>query len=933
MNPRTIDASGPCVSEVELLARYWGKAEPSLGGHHTVLSHSLDVAATAFVLVEHHPVLRQRFASASALTPAAAASTIAALCAMHDLGKVDTRFQRKAPAVADRLRPRSVGLPGKPYDHGVEGFRLADDPGELRALLETALGPEAATLLRAVCGHHGSLPTCDEPAPRTSVLLTLRQEDHAARLALVRVATDLFRNLGASLPWPGEVNPVLVQLLAGLCSVADWVGSDVEFFPYSADVVEPSTYWSTAVEQALRACAAAGLLRAAPRDVSFGELFPGYEPRDVQLITESLSLVEPALVIVEAAMGTGKTEAALGLSSRMLSHGLADGVTVALPTMATSNAMFARVEAVTDRLFSGSDVQLALAHSKASREPRFNRLKQRSLRAYDADAPEASVMCARWLLSRKRILLAQVGVGTIDQALQAALVVRHQFVRLFALARNVVVIDEVHAYDAYMEVLLEHLLRWLGAMQVPVILLSATLPSERRQALAHAWQGKDGDEANLEDQAEASSRPYPLVTVARRSGVTEAHAMANAAHAAAPMTRAFALKMDRRPTDDSDMTGIIDRLIEAARGGARVVWIRSTVRLAQAAFRKLLARGEGVECVLFHARFRGCDRRAVETGVLSRFGKSAAPGGRVLIATQVVEQSLDLDFDELHTDLAPIDLVFQRAGRLHRHERTRPSGFEEPRLVVHAPLEAEVAELRFGPARFVYDVATLWLANRVLSERDSLRLPDDIRPLVERSYHPAARRNELALGGADLVSAELKRNDQLIGKRVKARQCCIPPTSADADGGATLADDDDAVQAFTRDGLSATLLPLWWDGEDARALDAEMNDAPWDLDSASPHAWRLASTLADQTLNIPSRAEVKGVLATGEAATWERWAERFARFANDSGLGRRVVPVPFKRTGELHKGWLRLGESRRRVLYSKRLGLSMPSERDETEER
>ena len=333
---------------------------------------------------------------------------------------------------------------------------------------------------------------------------------------------------------------------------------------------------------------------------------------------------------------------------------------MALPTMATSNAMFARVEAVAPRLFPAPDVQLALAHGRASRQPRFQLLVQRGLRARDLDTPEASVMCARWLLNKKRILLAQVGVGTIDQTLQAALVVRHQFVRMFGLSRNVVIIDEVHAYDAYMEVLLEHLLGWLGALRVPVVLLSATLPSERRAALARAWRGADtpadGDDevehVPADDLETAKTRPYPLVSVTTRGGTT------THSNDATPTARTVLLERVLRPKDDAaHVDATAARLLAAARAGARVVWIRNTVGEAQDAFRAVACRAGDVEHRIFHARFRGCDRSRIELEVLDRFGKSAPPGGRVLVATQVVEQSLDLDFDEMHTDLAPIDLL------------------------------------------------------------------------------------------------------------------------------------------------------------------------------------------------------------------------------------------------------------------------------------
>lgn len=927
-----------------LLASYWGKADPDASGapdHHTVLAHSLDVAACAFVLQEKHPLLRRAFAAGAEPHLERTSITIAAFCALHDLGKLDTRFQRKAPSVANALRPRTVGSAPRRYDHGTEGFRQIEADDDASELANRWLGPSALLILRAVCGHHGALPSRDECDPSWTTLPTdVRREDVRARDAFLELVVTFFDSRGALLPWTAQIDGAFIQRLAGLCAVSDWLGSNVTFFPYVAGPLHDlDAYWARACERALRACEESGLLRATPAAVGFRELFPGYAPRDVQILTERLRLDGPALIVVEAEMGKGKTEAALSLAARLLALGQGDGLTVALPTMATSNAMFGRVAELVPRLFPAQDVELALAHGRASRHPGFRQLIERGLRAADAESPEASVACARWLLNKKRVLLAQVGVGTIDQALQAALVVRHQFVRMFGLSRNVVIIDEVHAYDAYMEVLLEHLLSWLGALRVPVVLLSATLPSERRAALARAWLGTGGNDESAsasamagDDLSTAIEHPYPLVSVTAPGG------SATCALDAPPPSRSVGLEYSSHAADDlAATTDVAARLVKAARAGARVVWIRNTVREAQQAFRVVAGLAGDVEHILFHARYRGVDRSGIEQRVLERFGKTAPSGGRVLIATQVVEQSLDLDFDELHTDLAPIDLLFQRAGRLHRHERARLAGFEAPHLVVHGPSGSNLAELRFGPSRFVYDAGTLWLAARALRTRTALDLPGDIRPLVEESYHPASRAALLPLGGAKLVAAERKRAEELEAKRTKARQCCIAPTTADPDGEGALDDDDDTVQAFTRDGMSATLLPLWWSAAGARSLDASDEAPCWTFDAARSDAWRLASELFDQTLSLSARGSVDAIVHAADAPGWEAIRARFARFAQDSGLGRRVVPVPMRRDGlsaeRRFKGWIRVGGKRRRVLYTASLGLLMTTEKDEEQAR
>lgn len=908
-------ATGP--EAANLLSHYWAKADTTVAvhpGHHTIVGHSLDVAACAFVLLEGNPVLRRRLAMRLGLDEATLALTIAAIVVVHDIGKIDTRFQLKASALAEHLRPGSPSVQWGPYDHGVEGFRQIED--EAPELLDL-LGVQGHALLRAVCGHHGALPTNDEPDPsRVRLPRKFRAEDRLARHLFFERLTGFFIGLGASLPWQAPVDGPLLQQLAGLCAVADWLGSGTDYFPYSTGPVDEGTYWPLALERAHKACTDSGLIRAAATHVTFQSLFPGFSPRDVQELTERLTPSESSLIIVEAAMGQGKTEAALALAGRALGAGLGDGLTIGLPTMATSNAMFARVESFVPRLYPGANVQLALAHGRAGRQSRFQRLIQHRLTARDVDAPEASVSCARWLLGRKRILLAQVGVGTIDQALQAALVVRHQFVRMFSLSRNVLILDEIHAYDAYMEVLLEHLLRWLGALNVTVVLLSATLPSERRRALIDAWQQAETP-SSTEPFAQARAANYPLVTVATAHG-TEVHCFTNGPETTA---RVRIERVVAPGNDDGHLQLVAERLVDAARKGARVVWIRNTVREAQRAFRAVLEASQEVEASLFHARFRGIDRSRIEQSVLDRFGKGCAAGGRVLVATQVVEQSLDLDFDELHSDLAPIDLLLQRVGRLHRHKRTRPDGFKEPRLVVHSPPDDDVAALRFGPSKYVYDAATLWLAHRALQANASWSLPEDIRGLVEDSYHPESRARLLGLGGEALIGFEATRALELEARRTRARHACIPPSQMDVDGGAVLDDDEQTAQAFTRDGVSATLLPVLWNGHSAGPIDEGAE--PWDLDSDRPDAWKVVGSLLDQTLSIPAQGTiVEGVLTTSQP-DWDAWRKHFTRFSQDAGLGGRVVPLPFQLEDGALMGWLQMHGKRRRVVYSMTLGLQM----------
>jgi CRISPR-associated endonuclease/helicase Cas3 len=713
----------------------------------------------------------------------------------------------------------------------------------------------------------------------------------------------------------------LVELLAGFCSVCDWVGSQTDFFPYETTPLGLDAWYAKALPRAEAAMAAAGFLTARPSGRSFSEIFPGLAPRDVQAVTEGLALPEgPSIVVVEARMGSGKTEAALSLAERWLSRGDATGLFVALPTMATSNGMFGRLVRCAGMMFEG-DLNVRLAHSRSRSDETFRRLIERPLKlAGGRDAPderEASLVCARWFLGRKRALLGQLGVGTVDQAMQAVITVRHHFVRAFGLATSVVIVDEVHAYDVYMEVILERLVEWLGALRTPVVLLSATLPAGRRRELVGAYRrGAGWPDAGPPEGAPAAV-PYPLVTVGGPGGVASFTTDAPA--------RPAVVSVEHCATDHP-CRDVLPRLIEAARAGAMVAYVRNTVTDAQAAFDA--AAGSGVGVRLFHARMRARDRAAVERDVLERFGPGGERRGALLIATQVVEQSLDLDFDLLATDLAPIDLVLQRAGRLHRHPRGRPPGFSSPALVLVTPTAGDLDALRFGGSEHVYDPATLWLAADSLAARGALCLPDDIRPLVEASYDPTSRSARLSSApNADaLLAAEARLVEGRARRELAARRCCIPPASFDAGALAVRDDDEEEVRALTRDGDSVTLLLVRW--EDGEGYPLEAGGEPWALDAGAKGAWEVARGLFDETISVPAypweRIE-RGARARGPAREWEDWSRRFEAFAADVRLGQAVV-VPVRERDGVFRGRVETNRQQKAIAYTTARGLWFPKE-------
>lgn len=723
------------------LLLFWGKARPAQDAAarwHPCLYHELDVAAVGQQLLDLHPERLREMADRCGWSHEDLYRLVSFLLSLHDIGKFFRQFQAQCPdfwpsEVLGEWRqiPSCPRHPDMGHFYLLDRFERGDEPpmaGWNEEAVEAMLAP--------FTGHHGQPPR-REGIPRYRI--------GEACLSAVAGHVDLCRRLFA----PDAVPPPDVGALrrwswwlAGLAVLSDWIGSNQRWFPYHEPNLAPEDYWSgIAVPRAREAIRRAGI---EPARVSTHAGFRaitglGVEPSPLQRLAEDVELPDgPILVLVEDVTGSGKTEAALVLAHRLARAGRARGFYFALPTMATANAMYDRLSAVLRRLFEeGSRPSLALAHSAARFHPGFraailgeDRAGEATSSAVPVDPEEAealgdlsSASCSAWIAdSSRKAFLADVGAGTVDQALLAALPVRYQALRLFGLGERVLIVDEAHAYDSYMGMELEGLLRFQSALGGHAIVLSATLPEERRHDLLAVWTGK------RPQRRTGSTSPYPLVTVASAGGDPRE------------------IPVGARPDTVRELTvehlrtreEVLARIREAAGQGAAVAWIRNTVDDALDAFDALRATGENV--ALFHARFVLGHRLGIERRVVGRFGKGGCPEERrgILVATQVIEQSLDLDFDLVISDLAPVDLLLQRAGRLWRHRRERP--VEGPVLAVYGPDPVDepgqdwYAAL-FPRAAHVYrNHALLWSTARLLFSRPKWRVPEDVRTLVEGVY-------------------------------------------------------------------------------------------------------------------------------------------------------------------------------------------------------
>jgi CRISPR-associated endonuclease/helicase Cas3 len=712
---------------MNLIMRYHGKAVTQDDGGsitHPLAYHSLDVMVVVLGLLESSLALRKislRAFQMEADDFPRLGAWLAFFVALHDIGKFHTLFQwMLRMALGEKVPPKGL-LCGLAYFHGPESFRaflceytdwlgVAEDDDQ-RYL--TAWAP----WMQAVAGHHGELPEGGDGVGRYGPE-AMMAEDRAARMTWVRTLESLLlKPAGLSLSdLPPQCGGAARTFLAGLCSVSDWIGSNTDVFPFVSSVRSLGDYLDQRRQRLSESKALENFGLVAAANVFGGvESLLGEDesPRGVQTTIRGLP-IRQGLTVIEAPTGSGKTEAALAHAWRLIDADLADSVVFALPTQATANGMLSRAEKFAATAFGSANV--VLAHGKRNWSAEFQRLLD-AAQATAQGREEAGVQCAAWLgQSRKRIFLGQIGVCTIDQALLAVLPVRHKFVRSFGIQRSVLIVDEVHAYDSYMHGLLGELLRQQREVGGSAILLSATLPSALRHDLLAAWGASRRE----------SSAPYPVAW--HVAGGDVASFEVDAEH----RPKARVVQVERLLSSGAVVGGdLAARIMDAAKAGAKVGVVLNRVDDAQQLARQLRKLG-GVPVDIFHSRYCYCDRMEKEQVVVSDYGRTRPCGGRILVATQVVEQSLDLDFDWLVTQICPVDLLFQRLGRLHRHERAgeRPAGFEVPRCTV-VSVEGE----DYGSHALIYgNTRVLWRTDRLLSDASEIVFPEAYRDWIEKVY-------------------------------------------------------------------------------------------------------------------------------------------------------------------------------------------------------
>ncbi len=719
-------------------ASLWAKLERDLGqqitGWHSLVDHSADVAAVVGALLAQ-PTINKRLAAAADRTKLdpVTCTRLEALSFLHDIGKANRGFRR-------RIDPKAsiVG-------HIDQLAWVFNDP--LSERLCAVLGIErmdgwfasedAQEIWDTVFAHHGR-PWSKDPA--NAVLYwspDATGSDPIAELAPMREALDRWFAPAFAPGPPLPESPAFHHAFAGLLMLADWLGSDTGFFPFAhGQAVDRMAHAQPAADRALRQVGLAVEERRKAvrrRRLSFAAAFGGVSPRPIQ---RDAILPTAHCVVLEAETGSGKTEAALWRFRHLFAAGAVDGLYFALPTRAAATQMFARLKRFRDAMFAPDDspaVVLAVPGQVGADDAKGYMLPGFAFEW--SDRADEAARRARWAAEHpKRFLAAQLAVGTVDQALLGAISTRHAHLRGTALLRHLLVVDEVHASDRYMETLLSNLLR--GHLQAGghALLLSATLGAGMQARLLGT---------PCPSLAAAEAVPYPALSWAEADRI---HVRQVAPTGTTKTVRIEAVSV----IGNAEAVGAA--ALAAAERGAKVLVIRNTVRDAIATAQALEALAGTAHPALFrvagvptlhHGRFAPSDRRLLDAAVEANFGKTSISTARVVIGTQTLEVSLDLDADFLITDLCPVDVLLQRIGRLHRHGgRARPEGFADPRVLLLTPADRDLLPLlrggrgRHGLGRVYEDARIIEATWRLIENEPIWHIPQMNRHLVEQATHP-----------------------------------------------------------------------------------------------------------------------------------------------------------------------------------------------------
>lgn len=918
----TLTAINSFVDGLSPAARsLWAKSGDETG-HLSLAQHLIDSACAAALVYDKwvSNSLKENLAQNLKLSVEEVRLFYIWLAGLHDLGKATLTFQGQLDLkpefrhllsnVADAGLPIAMSeleTARKSMPHSISSGLI------LRNWLEQEGYPRRLTnwVSSTVDAHHG-VASGEERNAIGNVLSGYPNEWRAVHNEIIDAMTETVGVHDVLQSLKSLRNPLAAeaQILTGLIVMADWIASNPEAFPMVVSGTQAQR-----VESGMRAIDLTGPWKPTQSDDDAHALFrdafgwpSDFEARPVQeaMVDAAKACAAPSLIILEAETGVGKTEAALAAAQVIAASVDAQGVYFAAPTMATANGLLERtMNWARNTTETGAVSSLYLAHSKNQLSKPFRDLRFRDINE-DADDPSTNgeVVASSWMSGRRRGLLSNIVVGTVDQVLMLALRQRYSMLRHAALAGKIIIFDEIHSYGAYTSDYLATTLEWLAHYGATVIMMSATLPSAEREKLIEAYTGN-----SVEEHSDA----YPLITAASENSLR------------------YVMPV-QSPTNLEARIAIIDDAITALEelfahllidGGVALV-ICNTIARAQEVYSALISDYPG-EVELHHAGFMAWQRSEKEDQLRQKLGPDShrgegRPWRKIVVATQVAEQSLDIDADVLVTDLAPMDLIIQRIGRLHRHgrpESDRPEQLRKPQVFIRAIESLEPAPIINSGANAVYD--PLILLKTLLRLPKEFKRPDDVAALVQSTYsvdHAVPAEWEEIWMQASLLSEQRIDRAHQRSKSFRIDSPLDAHRLYDLFGDLTKATlqlgDEEKGAAQVRDAEpTVEVIPIQQAGDFYTPLDREDQ-----IISGVPLSYKQAFQLASSTVRLPLRmtrfdSDFEAVIDALERSTPMEW--------NDHYLLKGQLALALDATGETCVG-------RFRVKYSSELGLEILSD-------
>lgn len=872
---------------------FWAKHDEKTSEYMSLLQHTRDISSVVCKVSESllAPASKEMLQSALGQAQLEDVLTLAAIA--HDVGKASPYFQQKIPALSQRVTQHG-------YRSDATSKEMYANPHSIISAhtlvvwFEQHRGYKLSTADRefwfhVIAGHHGAFSEMSLPSDalrreirewpewqeaRFALLDTLTAEhglDHQVLSTLSSIFGDDLEN--------NMLSTATAALITGLLISADWVASSSDNFPLTNG--EPQDQ-ARRTQEAWERVNLGGHWKpgcvSAENFLHRFSLPDSAQMRNVQEAVVELGhqLTRPSLVILENETGSGKTEAALALAEIMAEKFGLNGLFFAQPTRVTSDAIFNRVAEWLINSVPEDSISTVLAHGKAEFNDDFRAVTSGNLSAiYDDDSADGKnpLEATQWFQGRKTGLLASAAVGTIDQILFAVLQSKHNVLRHLGLAGKVVIIDEIHAADAYMRVYATRLLEWLGFYGVPVIALSATLPPKTRNQLLNAYQSGashyNGRRIRLD-----KTPTYPRITWVdgENTGTTAPE------HDGIQRTTHYEFL-------DGDLEEMATEALRLSAEGGCIGIICSTVSRAQKLYEIIAAQED--EVVLLHSRFITTDRAHIESTLVKKLGRKAGtsrPDKLIVVSTQIIEQGLDLDFDAMISDIAPTDLIIQRIGRVHRHQifnAARPPLLQTPQLKIFGAGLPDTAgptpDIQSGSKR-VYRHAPLLRSIRVLVDHaddsgGAITSPDDVEHLVTASYDTT--QSVPPLWKDDWAAAHAAERRFETDQENRAEKARIPdPVAGDLAGWTkqpSLADDQAAVAQVRDADESFEVVVVRNDRGRLRGLPHIKKLEGQSVDAVTELGYDIARTLATCTVRLPEWSLTDDDLNDLEADGQESW--------------------------------------------------------------